>query len=288
MNAKDKSQATNCDITGFYVYCVRSKNEKKSRGAAIAQDLHLNGKIYNGVEFGSVMSAISYKDIEVIASNIDFSRFDEKKIKYKLQEDMRWAEKNVRLHHSIVAKAYKTGAVIPMKFGTIFKTEKSMETMLKNQYKRFKKLLAELAGKQEWGVKIYLKDEKFINFIKEKNIEIKEMENKKLTMSEGQKWYADKKLEEFVAARFDDELERQLQSIVKKLEDCSEQIIFCDLLPKEATGGINQNNVLNAACLITKGKVAYFKKMLQEIQKKRRGFGFTFIASGPWPPYNFV
>lgn len=264
-------------MIGFYVYCIRAKNKKK-----------ISDYISNGVEFGNYVSTILFKDIEVIVSSIDFLQFNEGKIKDKLQEDIKWAEENVRHHHNIVAEAYKTGAVVPMKFGTIFQTKESLEAMLKNQYRRFKKLLAEFAGKQEWGVKIYLEYEKFIEFIKKGDEKIKKMEEKKLTMPEGMQWYADKKIEKFVATQFDEELERQLQPIVKRLEYYCEQIVLCDLLPKEAMRGINKDNIFNVACLIDNDKLAYFKKMLQEIQKDRNQIGFTLIASGPWPPYNFV
>ncbi|MFH1192466.1 MAG: GvpL/GvpF family gas vesicle protein [bacterium] len=264
-------------MMGFYVYCIRAKNKKK-----------ISGYIANGVEFGGNVSTIFFREIEVIVSNIDFLQFNEKKIKEKLQEDVKWAEENVRRHHDIVAEASATGAVIPMKFGTIFKTKKSLESMLKNHYERFLKLLAELEGKQEWGVKIYLEYEKFIEFLKKKNSGVKEKEERKSTLSAGMQWYADKKNEESVAAQFDEEIEKQIQSFVEKLEDFSEQIIFCDLLPKEAAEGINKDNIFNAACLINNDKLACFKKMLKEIQNERDQIGFTFIASGPWPPYNFV
>ena len=67
--------------------------------------------------------------------------------------------KNIRRHHDVIAEAYKHSAVIPMKFGTIFKTKRIWK-MLKNIMESLKELLAQLADKQEWGMKIYLEHEK--------------------------------------------------------------------------------------------------------------------------------
>lgn len=249
-------------MKGLYLYCIRA------RGAN-------NGKI----------SAIPFKDIEAVVSDINPSRFNGKEI----------TEKNIRRHHDVIAEAYQHSVVIPMKFGTIFKTRKSLEAMLKKHYRKFKRLLAELAGKQEWGVKIYLEHEKFVEFLKKENKEVKKLSaqggpasgGEKSTMSEGMRWYADKKIEESIAAQFEEEVENQLQVVVKRLEDCCGQVVLCDILPKEAMEA-GKDNIFNAACLVDNSKLDYFKKLLQEMRKEYDQIGATLVTTGPWPPYNFV
>ena len=263
-------------MKGFYIYCIRPK---------LANTLPAKAK---GIEFGGKISVIPFKDIEAVVSEVDISQFNEKQIEDKLQEDIKWAERNVQRHHGIVAEAYKTEIVIPMKFGTIFKTKKGLEAMLAKHYKKFKKLLACLAGKQEWGVKIYLEYEKFVEFLKKENEEVKKMEESKLTMSEGAQWYVDKKIDELISEESEEEIEKQLQRIAKRLEDCCEQTALCDLLPKEATMGMNKDNIFNAAYLIDNDKLDYFKKMLQETRKECDQIGAALVVTGPWPPYNFV
>ena len=73
--------------------------------------------------------------------------------------------------------------------------------MLKTHRRKFKGLLVKLNKKQEWGVKIHLEHEKFVEFLKKENEEVKKLEQKKSTMSEGGQWYADKKIEESIAAQ---------------------------------------------------------------------------------------
>ncbi|MDP2930616.1 MAG: GvpL/GvpF family gas vesicle protein [bacterium] len=263
-------------MKGFYVYCIRSK---------LANILPAKAE---GIEFGGKISVIPFKDIEAVVSDIDLFQFNEKKIEDKLQEDIKWAERNVQRHHGIVAEAYKTEMVIPMKFGTILKTKKSLEAMLKKHYRKFKRLLVGLMGQQEWGVKIYLEYEKFVEFLKKENKEVKKMEESKSAMSEGAQWYADKKIDKLITEKSEEEIEKQLQRIAKRLEDCCEQMVLCDLLPKEVTTEMSKDNIFNAACLIDNSKFDYFKKMLQETRKECDQIGATLVATGPWPPYNFV
>lgn len=261
-------------MKGFYVYCIRQgAGEKKIK--------------MEGIEFGGKISAIPFKDIEAVVSDVDLSQFNEKKIEDKLQEDIKWAERNVQRHHGIVAEAYKIETVIPMKFGTIFKTRKSLAAMLAKYYKKFKRLLAGLSGKQEWGIKIYFEYEKFVEFLKKQNKEVKKLEKRKLAIAEGMRWYVDRKIDELIVKESEEEIERQLQRIAKRLEDCCEQIVFCDLLPKEAMAA-GKDNVFNAACLIDDNKFDNFKKMLLETEKECDQIGAVLVATGPWPPYNFV
>ncbi len=266
-------------MKGFYIYCIRW---------GIDSAAETSFRVSSGVEFGGKISAVPFKDIEAVVSDINLSQFNEKKIENKLQEDQKWTEKNIRCHHDVIAKVYEASTVIPMKFGTIFKTKKSLETMLKKHYRKFKRLLADIGGKQEWGVKIYLEYEKFVEFLKKENEEVKKLEEEKSTMPEGMQWYADKKIDELIAEESEEEIEKQLERIAKKLEDCCEQIALCDLLPKEVTTGMNKDNVFNAACLVDNNKLEDFKRLLQELEKEYSQIGGVLIATGPWPPYNFV
>lgn len=256
---------------GFYIYCIRQKvDEKKIKAGAI--------------EFGGETRAIPFKDIEAIASEVDLSKFNAKTIKEKLQEDAKWTEKNVKRHHEVVAEANKKSAVIPMKFGTIYKTKKNIEAMLAKYYRKFKELLNYLAGKQEWGVKGYLEYEKFVKILKNKDKGMQKLEKKKSSLPEGMKWYTDKKSEKLIAEQIEDEVEEELKRIIDKLEKRAEKIRLNDLLPKEA----GKDMILNAACLVRNDTLEEFKSLFSELKKECDAVGITVIMTGPWPPYNFV
>lgn len=285
MISKENNLKVSNGVKGLYLYCVRAhgaNSEKISTRGGSA----LSGKM-KGIDSGGEIKSVLFKGIEALASEIDLSRFNEKEINNKMQEDPKWTEKNIRRHHDIIAEAYKNSAVIPMKFGTVFKTKKSLAEMLKTHYGKFKRLLAELRNKEEWGLKIYLEHEKFVEILKKENKEIKKLEKEKLTMSEGTRWYAEKKIEKSIAAQFEEEVENQLQGVVNRLGECCEQIVLCDLLPKEATA-VGKDNIFNAACLIDNSKLAHFKELLRETRKECDQIGATLVTTGPWPPYNFV
>lgn len=261
-------------MTGFYIYCIRAGKDAGKMKA-------------KGIEFGSGTRPIPFKDIEAVVSEVDLSKFNAKVIKANLQEDAKWTEKNVRRHHEVIAEANKTGAVIPMKFGTLYKTKKNLETMLAKHYGKFKKLLARLAGKQEWGVKGYLEYEKFTQILKKKNKEIQKLEKKRSSVPEGMKWYVDRKSDELIAGQIEYEVEEELKRIIDELEKRAEEVRLNDLLPKEISEP-GKDMILNAACLVKNGRLDDFQSLLREITKECEVAGITLILTGPWPPYNFV
>lgn len=271
-------------MKGFYIYCVRRRADVKKISAKGGSAL---GEKAKGIEFGSEAQPIPFKDIEAVVSEVDLSKFSAKTIKEKLQEDAKWTEKNVKRHHEVVAEANKTGAVIPMKFGTLYKTKKNLEAMLKKYYGRFKKLLVQLADKQEWGVKGYLEHKKFAEILKNKNKEIQKLEKKRSSVSEGMKWYVDRKSDELIAGQIEHEVEEELQRIMKKLEKHAEEIRLNDLLPKEV-GEPGKDMILNAACLVRNDALGNFKSLFQELAAECETTGIALIMTGPWPPYNFV
>lgn len=259
---------------GFYIYCVRGGKEAEKIKA-------------KGIEFGNEAYPIPFKDIEAIASEIDLSKFNAKTIKEKLQEDAKWTEKNVRRHHEVVAEANKTNTVIPMKFGTLYKTKRSLEKMLAKYYGKFKKLLGRLKGKQEWGVKGYLEYKKFAEILKKKSKEIQKLEKKRSSIPEGMKWYVDRKSDELISGQIEYEIEEELKRIIDKLEKMADAVRLNDLLPKELSEP-GKDMILNAACLVGNDALDEFKKMMAGIAAECGAIGITLMLTGSWPPYNFV
>lgn len=276
MNANRKEPAGDkSSKKGLWVYCIR----------------HLidgGNKELKGIQPGAHARFLPFRDMEIAVSGVDIEQFNERTLKEKLENDAKWTEISVRLHHKIIEEVGKNSeVVIPMKFGTIYKTRKNLEAMLKKYYAKFKELIERLKNKQEWGVKAHLEYKKFAELLKRKNKEIKKLEKKRSSVPEGMKWYIDRKSDELVAAQHEKEVEKCLQHMVKQLEKYAEEVAFNDLLPKEVNEP-GRDNVLNAACLVKNDNVDKFQDLLQELQKEYDPMGITLIITGPWPPYNFV
>lgn len=274
-------------LMGFYIYCVRIGKDAGPEGVAPRRPYGVKKIKAKGIEFGIKARPIPFKDIEAVVSEVDLSKFNAKTIKEKLQEDAKWTERNVKLHHEVIAEAQKTSTVIPMKFGTLYQTKRNLVSTFAKHYGKFKKLLARLESKQEWGVKGYLEYEKFAQILKKKNKEIQKLEKKRLSVPEGMKWYVDRKSDELIAGQIEYEVEETLERIIDKLVGQADSIRLNDLLPKEVSEP-GKDMILNAACLVKNDRLGDFQSLLREITTECDEKGITLILTGPWPPYNFV
>jgi len=122
---------------GLYLYCVRKKNS-----ALI--------KTVKTIDEGEVFT-LPYEELEAVVSEVDLGKFSSEEIQKKAQEDVNWIKEKAQIHEQVIEQAMTVGVkiipVIPMKFGTIFKTKKSLEEMIGKHYAKFKASLGNLSGK---------------------------------------------------------------------------------------------------------------------------------------------
>lgn len=259
----------------FYVYCIRPQ---------AAHALSMKAK---GVEFAKSINVFPFKDIEAVVGEINPSKFDPELIKNKLLDDPKWAEKNVRAHHEVINQVFQTNIVIPIKFGAMYTSKKSLGETLERYYRKFKNLISRLQDRKEWGVKAHLDHKKFIEGLKRKNKEIQKLEKRRSSISEGMKWYTERKIDEIVADESEEKIEKELHYLVAKLEKHAEKVRLNETLSKDIHEP-GREIILNAACLIKNDASQSFRDLFQELAAEMVHRGIMLELTGPWPPYNFV
>lgn len=255
-------------VKGFYVYCIRPK------------PANIFTVKVKGVEFAKSIKVFPFKDIEVVIGETDPSKFDPELIKEKLLSDTKWAEENIRCHHEAVVQVFQSSVVIPMKFGMMYKTKQGLIEMLAQYYPNFKNLIVRLRDKKEWGVKAYFDHKKFIEVLKNKNRQIQKLEKRQSAVTEGMRWYTERKIDEIIAQELEEEIAKERQRLVGKLEKYSDEMRLNDALAKDM--------ILNAACLVKNNLWSSFQDLFHGLIKNTAQQGIKLEITGPWPPYNFV
>lgn len=266
-------------MEGLYLYCIK-------KGVT---SLPFSTK---GLDEKGEVFLLPFQQLEAIVSKVSLEEFDSEAIQIKAQEDLRWIKEKAILHSRVIEEAMRDGeeivSLIPMKFGTIFKEEKSLEETLNKHYEQFKATLERLEGKQEWSVKAYLKDRKaFEEKIKEKSEIIKEKEKEIASLPEGMAYFMEGELEEVISKKMDRELKNIVASLFETLKEKAVDSVRCKILERDLTGR-REPMVLNAGYLISDGKVEDFKKETEELSQRMETMGFSIEYSGPWPAYNFA
>jgi len=266
-------------VEELYLYCLRERTE--SAPAISTKGIDGKGEVF----------VFPYRELEAIVSNSP-EEFTSEEIQKKAQEDLNWIKEKAVAHEKVIEQAMgkdnEALSLIPMRFGTIFKDATSLEESLDENYSKIREVLQRIRGKQEWSVKVYLKDKRLIERrVKETNEAIKEKEKEIASLPEGMAFFMEEELKEAISKELDRELNNIVDVLFEGLEKHTAESVKCKILEKELTGR-QDPMVLNAACLICEEEIEDFRKEAEDLNQKIQAEGFCLEYSGPWPAYNFT
>lgn len=280
MKGRMQNNRRNEKMNGLYLYCIREKTEDAS------------GFSTRGIDGKRDVFTIIHRELEAVVSRVCLSKFTSEEIQKKALEDLNWIKEKAVIHEDVIEEAmrgtYGLVAVIPMRFGIIFKNKTGLEEILNRDYAKMRRLLNKIRGKQEWSVKIYLMDsERFELMVKEKNEGIRLKEKEMASVPEGAAYFMEEELKEVVLNEVNKELDTMLDNLFGKLGEDTAESVRTKILDREMTGK-TERMVFNAAFLIHTDKVDSFKKTLVNIDEDLKTKGIHLELSGPWPPFNFT
>ena len=267
-------------MEGLYLYCIREKTEN-------APEISIKGIDGEGETY-----TLLFRDLEAVVSRVSLEEFASDEIQRKARENLNWIKEKAVIHEMVVEEAMRKNGhilnLIPMRFGTIFKYKRRLEETLDKDYPKIKEILEEIRGKQEWSVKVYLRDKKqFEQMIKESNEAIKEKEREVASLPEGMAFFTEEELKEVISKELEKELSNITEGLYESLKKQSVSSVKGKILKKELTGR-QEPMVLNAAYLIPEENIEDFKKETIDINRQIEKNGVFLEYSGPWPPYNFT
>jgi vacuolar-type H+-ATPase subunit I/STV1 len=267
-------------MEGLYLYCIR----EKSNGDPEISTIGIDGK--------NDVFTLYFRELEAVVSKVSLEEFDSEEIQKKSQEDLNWIKEKAIAHEQVVEEAMrkddKIMNLIPMRFGIIFKERTSLEETFNKDYSKIKEVLDKIRGKQEWSVKVYLKDkEKFEQVIKEKNESIKEKEKEISALDEGTAFFMEEELKTVISQETDRQLNSLVEVLFERLGRQTISSVRCKILEKELTGR-REPMVLNSAYLIPEEKIENFKVEAEDLNHEIELKGLCLEYCGPWAAYNFT
>lgn len=262
----------------FYLYCIREKSTAKL--------------CIKGIDSCKSVFTLPYRDLEAVVSEVPLEEFDSQEIKQKAQEDLNWIKAKALIHEAVIEAAMlsngKIMPVIPLSFGAIFNNRARIQQTIKKNYSKFEKILVDLRGKQEWGVKIYLESRQALeDKVKTGNEAVRARVKELQTMPKGAAYFFEKQINETIDSEVNSTIETYMQDIFVELKHHSENGLKGKILEKELTGKLDPM-VLNAFYLVQEDRIENFRSEIKRLSAEIGSRGFRLEYSGPWPPYNFA
>jgi hypothetical protein len=171
----------------------------------------------------------------------------------------------------------KFQTVIPMSFGTVFKTRDDIVELLRGAHGAFQDVLAKMENKVEFGLKALWDREAMIRQIEHEDEDIRRLKTE-IAAQKGSTYFARVQYGRLVDGALQSRSEQYVGEIFEALRDVS--------VASRANKPIGDKMILNAAFLVDRARESGFDARVKALGAKYDTL--TFRYTGPWPPYNFV
>jgi hypothetical protein len=237
---------------GKYVYCIIKAEEALSFGPlGIGAD-------------PAEVHTVNYRDIAAVVSNTPMV----------VQDPTR---DNVLAHQRVNETVMQKHTVIPMSFGTVFKTHDDIMELLRSAYDAFTDVLNKMQEKFEFGLKVLWDRDQIIREIEEEDEDIRRLKGE-ISSQKGSTYFARMQYGRLIDAALQARSERYVAEIFHGLRDVS--------VASRSNKPIGDRMIMNAAFLVAREREEAFDASVKDIGQ--RFDKLTFKYTGPWPPYNFV
>lgn len=186
---------------------------------------------------------------------------------------------NALAHEHVIESVMKNYTIIPMSFGTVFRTDEDIREVLKSIYSSLKDVLKQMTGKLEFGLKVNWDRDRIIEELKREHEEIHRF-HQELTRKHLQSTYFARMQ---LGRMIDKALAELAANYVREIYDGLRSVCVASRDNKP----IGDKMILNAAFLIQKERETEFDAAVNKVAQKF-GDRLNFKYTGPWPPYNFV
>jgi hypothetical protein len=247
------TEAANAE-EGKYVYCIIKCEEDREFGS-----------IGIGGEANEVYT-VHYKDLAAVVSDTPIRIYDP-------------TRENVLAHELVNETVMREYTVIPMSFGTIFRTKEDIMELLKSTYRAFDDVLEKMRNKIEFGLKVLWDRDRVVTRLEEEDEEIHHLKQEITGNEQSSTYFARMQLGRLVESALEEAANNYVLDIHQSLKPFA--------IASRSNKPIGDRMILNGAYLVERSREQEFDEAVKELSRKYEEV-LSFKYTGPWPPYNFV
>jgi gas vesicle protein GvpL/GvpF len=215
---------------------------------------------------GEPVYTVNFQDIAAIVSKTSVYIFDP-------------TRENALAHEHVIETVMKTHTIIPMSFGTVFRTDNDIREVLRSIYASLKDVLKQMEGKLEFGLKVNWDRDRIIEELKDAEEEIRRFHQEITRKHLQSTYFARMQLGRMIDKALSERSAQYVRDIYEALRGVC--VASRDNKP------IGDKMIMNAAFLVERDRERDFDAAVNKIAKYY-GELLNFKYTGPWPPYNFV
>ena len=250
--AQPRASAANDNAQGQYVYCIIQSESPLTFGPlGIGHD-------------PAEVHTVHFKNLAAVVSATPMVVHDP-------------TRENVLAHQRVNETVMLQHTVLPMSFGTVFKTTNDIVELLRSAYDAFTDVLQKMRDKVEFGLKVLWDRDQIIREIEHEEDDIRRLKEE-ISTQKGSTYFARMQYGRMIEAALQARSEQYVDDIFRTLRDVA--------VASRSNKPIGDRMIMNAAFLVSRDREQAFDTRVKEIGQRHDKL--TFKYTGPWPPYNFV
>ncbi|QFR01279.1 GvpL/GvpF family gas vesicle protein [Streptomyces phaeolivaceus] len=231
---------------------------------------------------GAPPRQLRHHDLIAVVSEVPERDFAEQPLRAHL-EDLDWLTATARAHQSVIDALTVVTTPLPLRLGTVFHDDSGVRVMLEAREEGFRQTLDRLAGRVEWGVKVYTEPEE-----PRERAESEEREPSRTSapakVSSGRDYLRQRRR----SHRAHEEKRENADRFARRLHDTLAEFAEDTRLhtpQNSALSGAPGRNVLNAAYLVPRAHSEEFVELVDRTKNEEPDLRVEL--TGPWAAYSF-
>ncbi|MEV5409910.1 GvpL/GvpF family gas vesicle protein [Thermopolyspora sp. NPDC052614] len=221
---------------------------------------------------GTPVRRIGHRGLAAYVSTVPLDRFGEEPLRRSM-EDLDWLDDTARAHHRVVEAVAASGPTVPVRLVTVYGGDEQVRALLERRRDGFNQALSRIAGRREWGVKVYAS--------------LAERAPKPGAASGAGGPGAAYLKRRQAGLRSREELWRQASARAERAHESLAAVATAARLhrPQDPRlSGRRDPMILNGAYLVEEDRGEEFRRVVDEL----RAGGDAVELTGPWAPYSFA
>src|SRR5690348_2264140 len=220
---------------GKYVYCIVRTEAPCEFGA-----IGMGGE-------GRRVYTVHHKDLAAVVSDTPIVIYDP-------------TRENVLAHEFVNETVMREHTVIPMSFGTVFRSESDVVELLRSTYQAFSDVLDKMRDKIEFGLKVLWDREKVVAALERDHDGIRHLKDEISRHVTTSTYFARMQLGRLMDSALEESSERYVADIHETLKRVA--------LASRSNKPIGDRMILNAAFLVDRSREQAFDERVKEISRR--------------------
>ena len=234
---------------------------------------------------GAPVRLVRAGDVAGIVSDVPADDYAESVLDARLA-DLDWVGVRGLAHERVLTWFEDRGTVVPLAPFSLHASDARVVDRLTEQHDRLHAELARLAGRREWGVRVWREERRFAERVDALSAPLRALAEEERAATPGRRFLIARKRD---ALRADEARRVSAELVERVLSRLRARAEEGKALPIPAAPGVRERTLLlHAAFLVSADRYAGFEGEVQALAAATQDDGFAWEFTGPWPPYHFA